>query len=135
MNGYPRSEVERAMKIQEVIMKVLNGQLLWMEAAEILGVSCRTMRRWKRRYEIMGYDGLFDRRRQSPSPRRVPLDTVREVLRLYREEYPDFNVAHFHEKLVNKHGIQLSYEWVKKALQTAGLVSVGRRRKGVHRKK
>lgn len=135
MNGYPRSEVERAMKIQEVIMKVFNGQLLWMEAAEILGVSCRTMRRWKRRYEIMGYDGLFDRRRQSPSPRRVPLDTVREVLRLYREEYPDFNVAHFHEKLVNKHGIQLSYEWVKKALQTAGLVSVGRRRKGVHRKK
>lgn len=50
MNGYPRSEVERAMKIQEVIMKVLNGQLLWMEAAEILGVSCRTMRRWKRCY-------------------------------------------------------------------------------------
>ena len=60
---------------------------------------------------------------------------MREVLRLYREEYPDFNVAHFHEKLVNKHGIELSYEWVKKALQTAGLVSVGRRRKGVHRKK
>ena len=44
-------------------------------------------------------------------------------------------MAHFHENLVNNHGIQLSYEWVKKALQTAGLVSVGRRRKGVHRKK
>ena len=79
MNGYLRSEVERAIKVQEVIMKVFSGQLLWMEAAEILGFSCRTIRRWKRRYELMGYDELFGRRRQSPSPWRVPVDTVREV--------------------------------------------------------
>ena len=62
------------------------------------------------------------------------METVEEVLRLYREEYRDFNVSHFHEKLVEDHGIALSYEWVKKALQTAGLVSKGKRR-GVHRKK
>ena len=92
------------------------------------------MRRWKRRYEEYGYDGLFDRRRQGPSPKRVPVETVKEVLRLYREEYSDFNISHFHEKLVEDHGIALSYEWVKKALQSAGLVSKGTRR-GVHRKK
>ncbi len=80
------------------------------------------------------YDGLFDRRRQRPSPKRVPMETVQEVLRLYREEYKGFNMSHFHDKLVDEHGISLSYEWVKKALQTAGLVSKGRKR-GKHRKR
>lgn len=134
MGEYPRSEVDRIMKVQEVIMRAISGSILWSEAAEIIGVSCRTMRRWKRRYEAYGYDGIFDRRCQRPSPKRVPMATVQAVLRLYREEYGDFNVSHFHEKLVEDHGIQLSYEWVKKALQTAGLVSKGIRR-GVHRKK
>lgn len=134
MSEYPRSEVDRAMKVQEVIMRAMNGKLQWFEAAEIIGVSCRTMRRWKKRYEEHGYDGLFDRRTQRPSPKRVPLERVKEVLRLYRDEYPDHNVSHFHEKLVEVHGMDLSYEWVKKALQMAGLVSKGQRR-GTHRKK
>jgi transposase len=134
MGNYPRSEVDRAMKVQEVIMRAMSGELQWFEAAEILRVSPRTMRRWKWRYEQYGYDGLFDRRLQRPSPRRVPVETVKEVLRLYREEYHDFNITHFHEKLTEEHGIVLSYEWVKKALQTAGLVSKGQRR-GTHRKK
>ena len=134
MGDYSRSEVDRAMKVQEVIMRAINGSLLWSEAAEIIGVSPRTMRRWKIRYERYGYDGLFDRRCQRPSPKRVPLERVKEVLRLYREEYRDYNVSHFHEKLVEDHGVALSYEWVKKALQSAGLVSKGKSR-GVHRKK
>lgn len=134
MGNYPRSEVDRAMKVQEVIVRAMDGQLQWFEAAEIIGVSCRTMRRWKKDYEEHGYDGLFDRRRQRPSPKRVPVEIVKEVLRLYREEYSDFNVSHFHEKLVEEHDIKLSYEWVKKALQSAGLVSKGKSR-GTHRKK
>jgi len=91
------------------------------------------MRRWKERYERGGYDGLFDRRRQQPSPKRVPLDVLRQVLTLYRERYFDCNVLHFHEKLQTGHGIGLSYTWVKSALQTAGLVATGHRR-GPHRK-
>jgi transposase len=122
------------MKVQEVIMRAMNGDLQWFEAAEIIGVSCRTMRRWKGRYDEYGYDGLFDRRRQRPSPKRVPVETVQEVLRLYREEYRGFNISHFHDKLTEEHGIALSYEWVKKALQTAGLVSKGRKR-GQYRKR
>jgi len=128
MGDYPRCEVDRAMKVQEVIMRAMSGELQWFEAAEIIGVSCRTMRRWKGRYEQYGYDGLFDRRCQRPSPKRVPVETVQEVLQLYREEYEGFNVSHFHDKLTEEHGINLSYEWVKKALQTAGLVSKGRKR-------
>jgi hypothetical protein len=64
----------------------------------------------------------------------VALKQVEEVLRLYQEQYFDFNVRHFHEKLLSEHGIKLSYTWVKLALQGAGLVKKGRKR-GVHRKR
>ena len=131
--GYPYSAVERAMKVQEVILRAIDGRLKWYQAAEILGISDRQMCRWKRRYEQWGYDGLFDRRRQRPSPKRVPLAVVRQVLTLYRERYFDLNVLHFHEKLQTEHGIPLSYTWVKTALQTAGLVAKEARR-GPHRK-
>ena len=129
---YPSSAVERAMKVQEVILRAIDGRLKWYQAAEILGISARQMRRWKVRYERWGYDGLFDRRRQRPSPKRVPLDVVRQVLTLYRERYFDCHVLHFHEKLQALHGIPLSYTWVKTALQTAGLVAKAARR-GPHR--
>jgi transposase len=133
-NGmYPAAAGERAMKVQEVMLRAIDGRLKWYEAAEILGISDRQMRRWKRRYEQWGYDGLFDRRWQRPSPKRVPLETVRQVLTLYRERYDDCNVLHFHEKLQTVHGIPLSSTWVKTALQTAGLVATGTHR-GTHRK-
>lgn len=131
MEGYPMPAVERAMKVQEVILKAIGGQLQWWQAAEILGVSCRTMRRWKTRYQQRGYDGLLDRRRHRPSPKRMPLATVRRVLRLYQEQYQGFNVAHFCDQLRQQHGIRLSYQWVKTALQTAGLVTP-RAKRGRH---
>ena len=134
MGLYPARTLERAMKVQEVILRAVSGKILWMQAAEILGISDRSMRRWKRRYEEHGYDGLFDRRRQRPSPKRVPLETVEKVLKLYRERSFDFNVQHFTEKIHEEHGIQLSYSWIKKALQTAGLVE-RRPKRGPHRKK
>lgn len=130
---YPAAAMERTMKVQEVILRAIDGRLKWYEAAEILGISDRQMRRWKRRYEQRGYDGLFDRRRRQPSPKRVAVETVRQVLTLYRERYPDCNVLHFHEKLQTSHGIPLSYTWVKTVLQTAGLVAKEARR-GTHRK-
>jgi transposase len=122
------------MKVQEVILRAIGKRITWWQAAEILGISCRSMRRWRCRYEREGYDGLYDRRRGQPSPRRVPLATVEQVLELYREKYFDLNVRHFHEKLREEHGIRLSYTWVKQALQGAGLVKK-RRQRGPHRKR
>ena len=126
--------VERAMKLQEVMLRAMAKRITWYQAAEILGISGRQMLRWQTLFKHEGYEGLFDRRRGSPSPRRVPLQTVEEVLRLYQEQYFDFNVRHFHEKLVEEHDLKLSYTWVKLALQGAGLVKKGRKR-GVHRKR
>ena len=94
------AEMERMMKVQEVILKAMAGSLKWWEAAEIIGVSDRTMRRWRERYQKHGYDGLYDRRKRRPSPKRICLKTAEKVLQLYREKYFDFNVRHFHEKLV-----------------------------------
>jgi transposase len=126
--------MERAMKVQEVILRAMAKKITWWQAAEIIGISDRSMRRWHERYEEHGYDGLFDRRRGQPSPKRVPLATVEQVLGLYRDRYFDLNVQHFHEKLREQHQIELSYSWVKQALQGAGLVAKGRKR-GVHRKR
>ena len=97
------------MKIQEVILKAMAGKLKWWEAAEIIGVTDRTMRRWRERYQEHGYSGLWDHRKRSPSPQRVPVKQLEQVLQLYREKYFDFNVRHFHEKLGEQHGIQFSY--------------------------
>lgn len=85
------AELERMMKVQEVILKAMAGRLKWWEAAEIIGVCDRTMRRWRERYEEYGYDGLYDYRKRQPSPKRVPLKTAEKVLGLYREKYFDFN--------------------------------------------
>src|SRR5205807_6398951 len=126
---YPKAAVERAMKVQEVILRAMAKKITWWQAAEIIGISDRQMRRWRERYEEFGYDGLFDRRQGKPSPKRVPVAQVEQVLGLYRDRYFDLNLRHFHEKLH-----ELSYTWVKLALQGAGLVARGRKR-GVHRKR
>ena len=123
------------MKLQDVLLKAMAKKITWGEAAEIIGVSDRTMRRWRERLESDGYSGLVDRRRGKPSDRRVPLEVVEEVLRLYQAVYFDLNMRHFHEKLQEEHGIQLSYTWVQKALQGAGLVARGRRRRKHRRRR
>ena len=134
MKVYFGAAVEKAMKIQEVILRAIDKQITWLQAAEIIRVSPRQLRRWREGWEKLGYDGLFDRRLGKPSPKRVAIETVQEVLRLYREKYAGFSVQHFHEKLVEEHKIGLSYTWVKKALQGAGLIEKEAKR-GVHRKK
>jgi transposase len=134
MEIYPRTAAERAMKLQEVLLRATAGKIKWWQAAELMGISSRQMRRWRKRLEEQGPKGLLDRRRGTPSRRRIPKKQAEEVLSLYRDRYFDLNVRHFHEKLVEDHEIGLSYTWVKQALQQAGLVK-RKARRGVHRKR
>ena len=134
MDFYSKAAMERAMQVQEVILRAMARKITWWQAAEIIGISDRQMRRWQERYQEFGFRGLFDRRRGKPSPKRVPMAVLERVLELYREKYFDFNVRHFHEKLVAEHQIELSYSWVKGVLQGAGLIARGRKR-GVHRQR
>jgi transposase len=131
---YSAAEMERVMKVQEVLLRAIAKKITWWQAAEILGVTDRTMRRWRERVEADGYSGLADRRKGKASGRRVPLATVEQVLRLYQEVYYDLNMRHFQEKLREEHDIRLSYTWVQKALQGAGLVAK-RRKRGPHRRR
>ena len=112
------------MKLQDVLWKAMAKKISWGAAAKIIGISDPTMRRWHQH----GYDGLMDRRKGKGSTHRVAVKTVEEVLRLYREKYYDLNMRHFHEKLSQEHQIELSYTWVQKALQGAGLAAKMRRR-------
>jgi transposase len=128
MPEYRLTAVRRAMKIQEVILRAMSGELTWIRAAEVIGITARSMRRWKQRYEREGYDGLLDRRCGLPSPKRAPVEEVERILRLYREKYLGFNVRHFYGIARREHEVWLSYSYVKQALQGAGLVGKGRRR-------
>ena len=134
MEIYPRTAAERAMKLQEVLLRATKGKIKWWQAAEMIGISERQMRRWKKRYEANGFDGLLDLLRGVPSRRHVPQAQEEQVVSLYRDQYFDLNVRRFHEKLGEEHQIGLSYTWVKQALQTAGLVK-RKAKRGVHRKR
>jgi transposase len=130
----PARETERMMKLQDVILKAMARKLTWIEAAEIAGMSVRSMQRKRQAYVDHGYNGLFDKRRGKISYHRVPMATAERVLALYRDKYPDFNVRHFQEKLKEVENIRLSYSWVKQALQGAGLVA-RKKKRGPHRRR
>jgi transposase len=130
--GYPDSAWERAMTVQEVVLKALSGETHWFRAADILGMSARTLRCWRERYGRHGYVVLVDKRRHSPSVRRIAAPVVARLLQLYRERHRGFNVRHFHEIARREHGVRVSYSFLKQALQAAGLVQKHRAR-GRHR--
>ena len=123
----------RRMKFEDVYGRWQGRQLSQAEAAEILGMSERTFRRWRDRYEGEGASGLFDRRLGQASARRVAADQVDAMLTLYREHYGGFTARHFHDTLVRRHGFTLGYTWTKLRLQEAGLVARAPRR-SAHRK-
>src|SRR3989454_439553 len=112
--AYTRAAMERAMKVADVLLHALKERQPWIHVAEVLGVSPRTVRRLRWRYEHHGFEGLFDHRRQRPSPRCAPLAEVQRLLGLYRERYAGFNVRHFHEIAQREHGLTLSYSFVKR---------------------
>ena len=111
-----------------------SAELNQAEAADLLGVSERTFRRWRDRYDEEGDAGLVDGRLGKASGRRVPVDRAEEVEALYRERYQGFTVKHFHEHLVKDHGFGWGYTWTKLHLQWKGLVAKAPR-KGAHRRR
>ena len=129
-----RKQGRRLMKFEEVYGCTQGGVLSQCEAAEILGVSERTFRRWRDRYEAEGAQGLYDRRLGRASARRAGVDEVVRLLELFDTRYWDFNARHFHEKLVAEHGVRRSYNWVRQTLQAHGRVRAAPRR-GAHRRK
>ena len=124
----------RMARFVELFRRWERAELNQAEAAEILGVSERTFRRWLGRYEEEGEVGLLDRRLGKASGKRVPVDREQEVEALYRERYCGFTAKHFHEHLVRDHGFGWGYTWTKRFLQSKGFLAKAPR-KGAHRRK
>jgi hypothetical protein len=131
---FPQEAMERSMKVRDVIVRAISGQFSWIKAAEILGMSPRTVRRWRWRMEQYGDTGLIDMRRGRPSPRRMRPEEIRRVVDLYRDHYRGFNCRHFHQMACRDHALGMSYTLMKQILQAAGLVKKGRAR-GRHRRR
>ena len=123
----------RRMRFTDILGRSERSELSQMEAAELLGVSERTFRRWRDRYREAGVTGLNDRR-LAPSPRRASAAEIERMLGLYREQYRGFTVKHFHEHLGKRHNYTLGYTVTKLHLHRSGLVQAAAKR-SAHRKK
>ena len=122
------------MRFEELLDRQERGELSQVEAAEMLGMSERSFRRWRERLRDEGFEGLRDRRLGKPSGRRADEAEIERMLGLYRDRYSDHTVKHFHEQLTKRHGYKLGYTVTKVHLQRAGLV-VPAPRRSAHRKK
>jgi transposase len=122
------------MRFEELLDRWESGSLSHAEAASALGISERTLRRWRERYAEEGADGLVDRRVGQPSPKRAPVDELERMRALYQQDYQGFTVKHFHEKLEKRHGYKLGYTTTRLYLQKTGTVQPAPRR-GAHRRK
>ena len=122
------------MRFEDIYERHRGKRLSAGEAAEWLGVSERTFRRWRGRYAADGAAGLLDRRLGKISPHRVPADEVARIAALYEQRYTGWTVKHFHERARDQHGLNRSYGWTKSVLQARGLVAKAPKR-SAHRKK
>ncbi len=122
------------IKFLDILGRCEAAEFSQLEAAELLGMSERTFRRWRQRFEDDGEAGLLDRRLGKASGKRVPVDREMEVERLYRTRYAGFTAKHFHEHLTRDHGFRWGYTWTKTFLQSRGLLERAARR-GAHRRK
>jgi hypothetical protein len=121
-------------RLEDALDRYKRHRLTAEEAGELLGMSGRHFRRPCARYAAEGEDGLRDRRLGRASGRRAPAGELDRMHLLYREEYADFTVKHFHEDLRRRHNYVLGYTVTRLSLQSAGLVRPAPRRVK-HRKK
>ena len=110
------------MTRREVITKAIAKQLSWLQAAEIVGVTSRQMRRIRWTVEHYGLNAVMDQRGGRPRRKRIKAGTIELLCRLKREVYPDFSLQHFYEHVTEQHGIQVTYNWLRLMLQEAGIV-------------
>src|SRR6266436_2949785 len=124
----------RQMRFAALLDRHERRELSQQEAAEMLGITERTFRRWRDRLREEGPSGLIDRRIGKPSSRRAATEEILRMLGLYQERYSEFTVKHFHEQLTKRHNYKLGYTVTRLALHSAGLVKPAPKR-SAHRKK
>ena len=134
MNRTELLEELRKMRFKTSYERYKDGGLSQSEAADLLGVCSRTFRRYMKRYEEEGLEGLVDKRLIAASNRGAPADEICRLEDLYASEFMGWNVKHFYAWYRREQAQPRSYTWVKNKLQAAGLV-VKSKGQGKHRKR
>src|SRR5262245_46627610 len=95
----------RVLTREQMIQKCLAGQMKWKQAAMVLGLSSRQMRRLRCRYQEAGAAGLRDGRSGNRRKRRIADSMLEQVKKLKRTKYEDYSVKHFYDVMQEKHGL------------------------------
>ncbi len=100
----------------EVMQRLKDKRLLQKEAASMLGLSLRQVKRVWQKYRKEAARGLISKRRGKPSNHRLDVELRRRVLDLIKKKYTDFGPTLAHEKLVELDHLQISRESVRKLM-------------------
>jgi len=100
----------------EVMQRLKDKHLIQKEAARMLGISIRQVKRLYRAYKVQGAAGLVSQRRGKPSNNHLEPTTVEQALDLIYKHYRDFGPTLAHEKLTEVHGLKLSDESVRRLM-------------------
>jgi transposase len=111
---------QRELTRLEVIQRVKRKTVKQWQAAELLSVSVRQVKRLCKAYQATGAAGLISKRRGQPSNNRLPEKTIKRARQLLRARYPDFGPTLATEKLAIE-GVSLSVETVRQLLIGEGL--------------
>jgi transposase len=133
MNDRCVTLTRKDQKRQMAIAEVDAGRLTAREAAEILGLSVRQIRRLIAAYRQDGVAGLVHGNRGRLSPRRILPEDQEEIVRLFRTDYKDYNDCHLTDNLDEKHGISVSRSTVRRLRRADGKSSPRTRRAPGHR--
>lgn len=111
----------REVKRLHLIHQALEEKITQIEAAGLIGLSDRQIRRIIRRIREEGDEGICHRSRGKASNHQAPKKVKARALKLFKEEYHDFNLAHATEKLAEVHGITISDETLRLWLNEAAI--------------
>jgi hypothetical protein len=127
---------EGQWKRADAVARLAAGKLTMQEAAEVLGISVRQLRRVRRRVEKAGRQGLVHGNRGRVPGNKLPAAVRRRMVRLRRGKYRGFNDHHFTEKLAAEgDGIVVAVATVRRVLRAAGVPAVRQRRPARHRRR
>jgi hypothetical protein len=118
------------LKRLHVIQKVLERVIKQVDAAEVLSLSSRQIRRIVKRIKVEGDGGIVHKSRGRTSNRRIPDKIRNKVLRLYRKKYEDFGPTLASEKLLERDGVGISDETLRLWLMESGDWKKSRKARG-----
>lgn len=122
------------MKFEEINGLRTEKRLTTQEAAHLLGVCERTVRRYVERHEWYGVSGLNDRRLGKPAHNVADAEEVQALVELYQQHYSGYTASHFFDKYQGKYHGKRSYNWVRLTLQESGCLRAQKKR-GPHRRR